>query len=82
MSKIDLEDGQDVSHIQKWHPQSNADTQQVDGFYPNMKKKCMVCGAQGTVVGIKDGMICCDMDMCGVCCWGEAAMLDPASWNS
>lgn len=49
---------------------------------PNYKIKCMVCGAKPTVdVYTEDGSkLQAHMDLCGPCCFGEAAAIDPANW--
>ena len=73
-----LKDGEDCSHLPL---DESADEMEVDGFYPNMKNKCMVCGQIGTVCPVKDNVRQGDLDLCGPHTWGQAAMLDPAAWN-
>lgn len=88
-----IKDGEDCSDLAL---NLGSNSTEVDGFYPRMTcmvkgrphgtyvkvpSLCEVCGNEGTVCAVKDNMIVADMEMCGVCTWGEAAMLDPAAWN-
>ena len=52
-------------------------------FVPDYKKKCENCGATPVVVGVyaDTGKVYNRWEMCGVCTWGEARLLDPDEWN-
>lgn len=54
---------------------------QVDAFEPDYTNRCVVCGGMPVVTAIKNGEVVYHGEMCGVCTWGEAAMLDPLNWN-
>jgi hypothetical protein len=54
----------------------------IDRYEPNYQRQCEVCGEVPVVEGVKDGEVVYCGDMCGVCTWGEAAMLDPGEWNA
>lgn len=53
----------------------------IDRYEPDYKNRCCVCGADHVVTGVKDGKVVYQGEMCGVCTWGESAMLDPEAWN-
>lgn len=53
----------------------------IDGYAPDYKHKCEVCGQKPVVTGVKDGKVVYQGSMCGVCTWGEADMRDPEEWN-
>lgn len=57
------------------------DSVRVDSFEPDYDEECDVCGQSPTVTAVKDGQVIHSTGMCGVCTWGESAMLDPAQWN-
>lgn len=54
---------------------------QVDSFEPNHNGECCACGRAPTVTAVKDGKVVADFELCGPCCFGEAACLDPEEWN-
>lgn len=53
----------------------------VDRFEPDYKRYCCNCDDTPVVTGVKDGKVVYQGEMCGVCTWGEAKMLDPRKWN-
>lgn len=53
----------------------------IDSYQPKLRGKCDVCGRSPTVTGVKDGKVLYDGGMCGPCTWGEARLIDPATWN-
>ena len=53
----------------------------IDSYEPDYKHRCEVCGADHVVTGVKDGKVVYQGEMCGVCTWGESAMIDPEAWN-
>lgn len=49
---------------------------------PDYDKPCDNCGAVPTVTVVDENdNITHDFEMCGVCTFGEAAMLDPENWG-
>lgn len=54
---------------------------EVTKWIPDYKHNCEVCGTNHVVTGITDEKIVYQGTMCGVCTWGESAMLDPVNWN-
>lgn len=59
----------------------DTESQTLDEWRPNYKRKCLVCGREGTVQGVKNNKVVYRGDMCGVCTWGEARLADPDEWN-
>lgn len=57
------------------------DSNTLDSYEPDWDTKCSVCMQTPTVTGVKDGVRVMETGMCGVCVWGEAECLDPATWN-
>lgn len=55
--------------------------ERVDAFVPDYKHRCINCNAVPVVTAVKDGEVVYQGEMCGVCTWGEAAMMDPDEWN-
>ena len=53
----------------------------LDSYEPDYTCECDCCGSTPCVTGVKDGKVVLQTDMCGVCTWGEAAMLNPTEWN-
>ena len=53
----------------------------IDEYKPDYKHQCIVCDDTPVVTGVKDGKVVYQGEMCGVCTWGESAMLDPKEWN-
>jgi hypothetical protein len=50
-------------------------------FVPNYKIKCEICDCLPTV-NVKEfetGEVS-KLNLCGVCVWGEAALIDPYKW--
>jgi hypothetical protein len=58
---------------------------EVDSFEPDYKGQCESCGVDANlsplVTAWKHGRMVASTGLCGPCCWGEAAMLDPREWN-
>lgn len=49
---------------------------------PDYTIKCCVCEQTPTVSIVDiDNNIVAETELCGPCCWGEAAMADPTEWN-
>ncbi|WP_157372761.1 hypothetical protein [Vibrio coralliirubri] len=48
---------------------------------PNYDRSCCACGRVPTVEVHTDDCDVHKLDLCGPCCWGESAMLDPENWN-
>lgn len=53
----------------------------IDSFLPAYEQKCENCGNSPVVKGVFKNRIAYDGSMCGPCTWGEAATLDPETWN-
>ena len=53
----------------------------VDRWEPDYRRTCCNCDTPHTVTGVRGELVVYEGDMCGVCTWGEAAMLDPDNWN-
>lgn len=49
--------------------------------YEDVSRECIVCGTSPTVV-VVDGVHTSHTDLCGACCFGEAACIDPKEWPS
>ncbi len=58
-----------------------AEVTKVERWVPDYTCECSVCGQKPVVTGVKNDTVVYQGDMCGVCTWGEAAMLDPEAWN-
>jgi len=52
-----------------------------DGYQPDYRSKCCVCGQSPTVTLVQNGKVQVRTDMCGPCTWGEAETIDPSTWN-
>ena len=52
------------------------------GARADYRTKCISCGATPTVVLTKNGKDVEKMELCGPCCFGEAACIDPDEWTS
>jgi hypothetical protein len=57
------------------------DTTPVDRYEPDYAQSCEACGESPTVTGLHNGVVVIDTSLCGPCCWGDARMGDPATWN-
>lgn len=53
----------------------------VESWQPDHSRTCAICDTPHVVTGVHSGKVVYQGDMCGVCTWGEAAMLDPDNWN-
>ena len=53
----------------------------IDEYKPDYTRSCVVCGAGHVVTGLRTGEVVYQGEMCGVCAWGEASMVDPEEWN-
>ncbi|MBB5408566.1 hypothetical protein HDG34_002503 [Paraburkholderia sp. HC6.4b] len=57
------------------------DTATVDRYEPDYAQSCEACGEGPTVTGLRDGAVVLDTCLCGPCCFGDARMVDPCTWN-
>jgi hypothetical protein len=53
----------------------------VERYEPNYNRKCIACDQLPTVTAVVKGGKNREMDLCGPCCFGEAACIDPKVWN-
>lgn len=49
-------------------------------FKPNYDLRCENCYQVPTVDILVKGELRSHMELCGACCWGEAACIDPENW--
>ncbi len=56
--------------------------QQVDEFVPNYERTCVVCGTGHVVSAVRNQVVMFTSELCGVCTWGDADMINPDNWNS
>jgi hypothetical protein len=55
----------------------------VSKFVPNYAHKCEVCENVPTVdVVVRGRVVLGRAALCAVCTWGEADLIDPATWNN
>lgn len=47
---------------------------------PNYEIECVVCGQTPTVDLLEKGKDVYHTELCGPCCFGEAACIDPEEW--
>jgi len=67
--------------IEYRNPRLPKDKYEMTEYQPNYDNECSVCGMDHTVTIVENERLVQDIDLCGVCTWGEAAMLDPDKWN-
>ena len=53
---------------------------EVEAWVPDYEQPCQNCEATPTVTGVYQGKVVVRPDLCGPCCWGEAACIDPENW--
>lgn len=53
---------------------------ECDSYEPDYEAKCDVCEQSPCVTVVKNGKVIAHIGLCGVCCFGEAACLDPKEW--
>lgn len=51
-----------------------------DGYVPNYSIACIVCDQRPTVDFHAPGEAVHHTELCGPCCFGEAACIDPKEW--
>lgn len=52
----------------------------IDSWEPDYNGSCQNCGQSPVVTGVRHGNVVMSPDLCGPCCWGEAACIDPENW--
>ena len=49
-------------------------------YVPNYDIVCFNCGQTPTVDVYEDGELVTHIELCGICCFGEAECIDPEKW--
>lgn len=53
----------------------------VDCYVPDYGRRCDICEQSPTVTGLCGGRVVVNTGLCGQCCFGNVAALDPDTWN-
>lgn len=53
----------------------------IDRFEPNQSGCCELCGERPTVMAVSGGNTTIDLGLCGPHLFGDAAAINPKTWN-